>query len=241
MPIQPEDNDLMANEARILSHLRASKDYEKRRHSISQLINSFSYQEKATGIVRRANVFAYIEGFYSLQEVRETYPKGIDPKDMAWIWKRLLMVLGFAHTNKVIHGCVIPAHVMVHPKEHRVVLANWSYAVLDPAETDEQISIISDAYKEWYPADAFSEDVLTPGLDIYMAGKCMIELLGGDPHQRIMPETVPLRMQNYLKGCTLPNPHRRPQDVHKLLEAFDELSEQLWGPRTSHKFTMPER
>ena len=241
VPIKPEDNDLMANEARILSHLRSSEDYENLRHFVSQLIDSFSYHEEATGIVRRVNVIAYIEGLYSLQEVQEAYPEGIDAKDMAWIWRRLLVALGFAHTHKVIHGCVIPPHVMVHPEEHGVVLVDWSYAVLDPVVTDERISAISGPYREWYPAEVFAKDVPTPGLDICMAARCMIDLLGGDPHRRTMPDTVPSRIQNYLKGCTLPNPHRRPQDAHKLLEAFDELIEQIWGPRTFHKFTMPER
>jgi hypothetical protein len=240
VPMKPEDNDLMANEARILSHLRASENYETLRHFVSQLIDSFSYQEEATGIVRRVNVIAYIEGLYSLQEVREAYPKGIDPKDMAWIWRRLLIALGFVHNNKVIHGCIIPPHVMIHPEEHGVVLVDWSYAVLDPTTTEERISAISGEYREWYPAEVFTKEVPTPSLDVCMAAKCMIDLLGGNPHKRTMPETVPWRIQNYLKGCTLPNPLRRPQDAHKLLEDFDELIEQLWGPRTFHKFTMPE-
>jgi hypothetical protein len=241
VPIKPEDNDLMANEARILSHLRASEDYENLRHFVSQLIDSFFYQEETTGIVRRVNAISYVEGLYSLQEIREAYPTGIDPKDMAWIWRRLLTALGFAHRNKVIHASVIPPHVMIHPEEHGLVLVDWSYAVLNPDATDERLSAISGPYREWYPAEVFAKAVPTPGLDICMAAKCMIDLLGGDPHKRTMPETVPSRIQNYLKGCTLPNPHRRPQDAHQLLEMFDELVEQLWGPRTFHKFTMPER
>src|SRR5215469_10433222 len=100
VPIKPEDNDLMVNEARILSHLRASEDYESLRHFVSQLVDSFSYQEEATGVVRQVNVITYIEGLYSLEEVREAYPKGVDAKDMAWIWRRVLTALGFAHANK---------------------------------------------------------------------------------------------------------------------------------------------
>jgi len=241
VPMKPEDNDLMANEARILSHLRTSEGYENLRYFISQLVDSFSYQEEATGIVRQVNVISYIEGLYSLEEVRDAYPKGVDARDMAWIWRRVLMALGFAHTNKVIHGSVIPPHIMIHPEEHGVVLVDWSYAVLDPALTDERISAISSPYREWYPAEVFTKDVPTPGLDICMAAKCMIHLLGGNPHKRTMPDTVPRRIQNYLKGCTLPNPHRRPQDAHTLLEAFDELIEQLWGPRTFHKYDVTNR
>jgi hypothetical protein len=108
-------------------------------------------------------------------------------------------------------------------------------------ETEERVSAISAAHREWYPAEVFAKEVPTPGLDIFMAAKCMIYLLGGDPQKRTMPDTVPWRIQSYLKGCTLSNPQQRPQNAHTLLEAFDELSEQLWGPKKFHKFTMPKR
>src|SRR5690349_1647614 len=114
IPVKPGDNDLVANEARILAHLSASKEYEKRRHFVSQLVNHFSYHEKETGAERNVNVLSYIDGLYSLKEVKEVYRGGIDPKDMAWIWRRLLIALGFAHTNHVIHGAVLPTHVLIH-------------------------------------------------------------------------------------------------------------------------------
>lgn len=241
VPIKPEDNDLVANEARILQHLRMSDDYEKLRHFVSQLVDSFSYQEKETGIVRQVNVFSHIEGLYSLKEVREVYAQGIDPKDMAWIWRRLLVALGFAHANKVIHGSVLSTHVLIHPKQHGVVLTDWSYAVLDPAVTGEYISAISSAYRDWYPAEVFARGQPTPGLDIAMAAMCMIDLLGGDPQRRTMPKTVPWQIQNFLKGCTLPAPQQRPQDAHFLLKEFDDLIARLWGPRTFREFSMPDR
>lgn len=238
--IKPEDNDLAANEARILRHLRASDGYEKQRHFVSQLVDTFSYQEKTSGIVRWVNVLSYVEGLYSLKEVREIYAQGVDPKDMAWIWRRLLVALGFAHANHVIHGGVLPAHVLIHPREHGVVLIDWSYAVLDPAVTGEHIRTISISYRDWYPAEVFAREKPTPGLDIAMAARCMIDLLGGDPHKRTMPETVPWQMQNYLKGCTLPKPQQRPHDVHLLLGEFDDLIARLWGPRTFREFVMPK-
>jgi hypothetical protein len=46
--------------------------------------------------------------------VKEAYPRGIDAKDMAWIWRRVLLALDFAHTNKVIHGSVLPTHYLEH-------------------------------------------------------------------------------------------------------------------------------
>lgn len=239
IPVRPEDNDLLSNEARILSHLRASKDYPNLRHFVSQLVDSFAYQEQASGILRRINVLSYLDGFYALKEVRQVYPQGIEPKHMAWIWRRLLVALGFAHGNDVIHGAVLPTHVLIHPRLHGVMLIDWSYAVLDPATSGESICAISSDYRDWYPAEVFARDVPLPGLDIAMAAHCMIDLLGGNYHTRVMPDSVPWQIQSYLKGCALLNPHQRPQDARVLLADFDALIQRLWGRRTFQEFSMP--
>jgi len=238
--VKPGDNDLVANEARVLGRLRASDDYEKMRPFVSQLVDAFAYQEAESGIVRQVNVLSYLEGLYSLKEVREVYARGVDPKDMAWMWRRLLVALGFAHASGVIHGAVLPTHILIHPRQHGVVLVDWSYAVLDPAATGEYISAISSSYRDWYPAEVFAREVPTPGLDIAMVARCMIDLLGGDPRKQILLETVPWQLRQYLQGCMLPRPRQRPQDVHLLLDEFDDLIERLWGPRTFREFVMPK-
>lgn len=239
-PTRPEDNDLALNETRILAHLKKGNEYEKLRHFVSQPVDAFSYQERASGIVRQVNVLAYEEGWYSLKEVREAYPQGIDARDMAWMWRRLLVALGFAHANHVIHGAVLPPHVLISPDQHGVMLIDWSYAVLQPAITGEYISAISSPYREWYPQEVFAREEPTPGLDIFMAAMCMLYLLNGNTSKRTLPETIPWQLQNYLKGCMLPGPRQRPQDVAILLDEFDVLIERLWGLRKFHQFVMPE-
>ncbi len=237
VPVSPQDNDLSANEARVLRHLRASSDYPLARPFVSQLIDAFPYEEQTTGIMRRITVLSHVNGLFSLKEVKEAYPRGIDAKDMAWIWRRVLLALDFAHTNKLIHGGVLPTHILIHPEQHGVVLIDWSYAVLDPSATHTWISAISADYRAWYPAEVFARQEPQPGLDIYMAASCMIDLLGGDPQQHSMPAHVPWQIQNHLQGCALP--HQHPQDARVLLQEFDELLERLWGPRTFHVFSMP--
>jgi serine/threonine protein kinase len=239
VPIAPGDNDLVSNEARILEHLRSNENYGTCRHFVPQLLDALPYREKATGVTRQVNILEYTAGLYSLKEVRKAYPKGVDSKDMAWIWRRLLVALGFAHASHVIHGCVLPTHILIHPAQHAVVLIDWSYAVLDPAQTGERICAISSAYRNWYPAEVFAREEPTPTLDVFMAARCMIDLLGGDPEQQTFPETVPWQLQSFLKGCTLSSPQTRPQNTHVLLEEFDILIERLWGPRKFRAFIMP--
>jgi serine/threonine protein kinase len=143
IPVQPGDNDLLANETRILKHLQTSKNYAELRYFVSQLADSFVYQEKNSGTTRQINVLEHIDGLYSLKEVHAAYPQGVDPRDMAWMWRRLLVALGFAHASRVIHGAILPTHILIQPREHGVVLIDWSYAV----RTGEHISAISSTYR----------------------------------------------------------------------------------------------
>jgi serine/threonine protein kinase len=235
IPVQPGDNDLLANEARILKHLQASKNYAQLRYFVSQLAESFVYQEKSSGITRQINVLEHIDGFYSLKEVHAVYPQGVDPRDMAWMWRRLLIALSFAHASGVIHGAVLPTHILIQPREHGVILIDWSYAV----RAGERICAISSAYRAWYPAEIFAHEEPLPGLDIAMAARCMYELLGGDPLKQTLPEHIPWQLASHLQGCTLANPRQRPQDARRLLSDFDALIARLWGPRTFRTFVMP--
>lgn len=235
VPLQPIDNDLLANEARILKHLQASRDYAQLRHFVSQLTESFACQEKSSGITRQINVLKYIDGLVTLKEVREAYPQGVDPRDMAWMWRRLLVALDFAHSSGIIHGAVLPTHILIQPREHGVVLIDWSYAVRE----GEHIGAISSEYRAWYPTEVFAHEEPLPGLDIAMAARCMFELLGGDPLKHTLPERVPWPLASHLQGCTLASSRQRPQDAQRLLSDFDTLIARLWGPRTFREFAMP--
>lgn len=73
------------------------------------------------------NVLEYLEGFYTLQQVKDRYPNGLDPKDMAWMFRRLLVALGAAHNTTILHGAVEENHVMIHPEQHGLVLIDWCY------------------------------------------------------------------------------------------------------------------
>jgi hypothetical protein len=238
---KPQDNDLVANEVRVLAHLQTAPDYANWRHFASQLVESFSYHERETGVIRQVNVLVYNDGFYSLKEVREAYPQGIDARDMAWMWRRLLVVLAQAHDNAVIHGAVLPTHVLIHPQQHGLVLIDWSYAVVNAQKTSSVIPAISSAYRSWYSPEVFAREVPIPGLDIAMAACCMIDLLGGDAPLRTLPESIPWPLRNHLLGCTLSSSRMRVQDAHLVLSEFDALIERLWGPRVFRKFRMPQR
>jgi hypothetical protein len=248
IPRDVHDNDLAQNEARILQILMAGKAAGKLGAYLPGWVETFLLEDG--GATRQVNVFERQPGWYSLEEVRAAYPRGVDPKDMAWIWRRLLVALGFAHVNGVIHGAVLPGNVFILPGQHGLRLENWAFAVRDPSSSGEIIAAIDAEHEDWYPDEARNSQPPACATDIAMSARCMIYLLGGDPVGRFvpagrehpasggMPARVPAALRMFLKSCILPGVRARPQDAWVLKEELDELLEKLWGPRKFHPFVM---
>ena len=103
------NNDLAENGARILRILARGEDAETFSPYLPNLVESFVYE--SGGVNRQAVILEKYDGWYSWEDVHQVYPKGVDPKDMAWMWRRLLVVLGFSHSKKILHGAVLPRNV----------------------------------------------------------------------------------------------------------------------------------
>jgi serine/threonine protein kinase len=192
-----------------------------------RLIEAQRQRDPRSGVQRRANVIGYLADFRSLAEVRAAFPGGIDPRDAAWMWRRLLVAIGAAHRAGVIHGAVLPEHVLIHPAEHGLVLADWCYSGPAPAS---RVPAAVGRYRHWYPPEVLAGQPAGPDADIWLATRCMTELIGA---------RMPAPMASFAAGCVLANPRRRPTDAWRLLAEFDELLGHLYGPRTFRPFAMP--
>lgn len=78
---------------------------------------------------RQALVLRHPTGFWgSLQDVQQANAEGIDPRHAVWMWRRMLEVLAFVHGAGWTHRDLSPAHALVHPRDHGVLLIGWSRA-----------------------------------------------------------------------------------------------------------------
>lgn len=240
----PADNDLVRNEAQILSHFQATTNYGDYRAFLPLLLESFVYQDAGLDRGAQVNIVTLHEhvasprDLYNFEEVRAYHATGIHPKDMAWMWRRLLFALGFFHSHHVIHGAVLPSHVLIEPREHKLALTGWGFALREPARTGRHLSAISMPYESWYPAEVFAKAVPDAGLDLLTAARCMFYLMGGDPLGD-PPGVLEPELQDYFARFIEPNPKSRPQDAWAALDDFDRIIEALWGPRTFREFKMP--
>ena len=114
-------------ESKMIKKLRPEGKVDKFYRYLPRLIDSFGL--RGSGGPRRVNVMPYYKGHYSMEEVMRVYPEGVDFRDMVWMFKRTLAAIGFVHRQGIVHGALIPPHILVHPIRHGAKLVDWCYAV----------------------------------------------------------------------------------------------------------------
>jgi serine/threonine protein kinase len=174
-------------------------------------------------------------GYVSLAEVLRAYPSGLAAADAAWMFNRILTALGVAHSQGIVHGAVVPAHVLVRPADHNGMLIDWCYSV--PA--GEPLKAISPPYAADYPPEVHARQPATPATDLYMAARCMTRLLGGHAATLELPKSVPRPIRALLSACLLPAIQRRADDAWQVFEDFHAILGRLYGPPQFRPFVMP--
>ncbi|WP_250007115.1 molecular chaperone DnaJ [Actinoplanes sp. M2I2] len=214
IPRDPADSDLMEAEADALRRLWDQGDPKYRPYA-PMLVESYRHEDDERKR-RRVNVLQRLDGFVPLSEVGKR-----DPRDVAWIWRRLLVGLGWAHRADVVHGAVLEEHVLIHPEQHGVALVDWCYS-------GTRVKAIVARRRDAYPPEVVNDKTAGPATDIYMATGLMTRLM----------EDPPRRLRRFADGCAYDKPRMRPQDAWRLLDELDEVLHSLYGPRTFRPFTI---
>ena len=186
------DSSLLMHESAVLTKIHKSLDAHDRWY-FPTVFETFSFRQPGRG-VRTVNVQPYMPRLFTLKQVREKYPNGVEPKHFAWMFKRVLTTLGATHRAGYVHGAITPEHVLIHTDNHGARLIDWTMAVSD----QQPLKLIAGTYEKWYPQEVFQKQPVTSTLDIYMAARCGIYLLGGDPLTHVVPSSVPRRLVIFL-------------------------------------------
>ncbi|MEU4241224.1 molecular chaperone DnaJ [Actinoplanes sp. NPDC026619] len=207
VPREPRDNDLMEAEAAALKTLQDKGDPKFRPYA-PELIKTYVHEDPQRRR-RVVNELEFLDGFVPLPAVE-------DWRDAAWMWRRLLVALGWAHRAGVVHGAIFEEHVLIHPGEHGLALVDWCYSSPRPT------AVIAGKH---YPPEVVRDKEITPATDIYLATALM---------KRVIGDGMPAPLKRFADGCLFDAPRMRPQDAWRLLEELDELL----GPRKFRPFTI---
>jgi hypothetical protein len=184
------------------------------------LIEKFNYVG-ADNVSRPSIAIEDWDGFYSLREVLEKYPEGLGPRHVSWIFRRMLVAIGNAADIGRVHGAPNLDAFYINPHNHGIFLRSWQYSV----KTGENLVAVPQNTKADYPEYVFKKKPVDYKLDVWIAAKTAIALMGNQPFK---PYSA------FFKGCMLTSvPHPA-----ELLAEFDALMDKSFGERKFVTFDM---
>lgn len=222
----PADNDLLENEAKALQAISDPTDPNAFGNGVylCRLADTFLLKSKTQS--RRMNVITRATGHRTLAEVARAFPRGLDYRDLAWMFKRTLAALWYVHRTGYVHGAVLPEHILVHPITHGAKLIDLCYAV----KAGEKVRAISGPRRASYAPEILAKQAVGPWTDIFMAAKAFRPIFAADS---------PARIVGFLDACMLAPVSRRPRDAGELHEEFDKLLRKHAGAPAYRRLEMP--
>jgi hypothetical protein len=227
-----DDNDLLRSESSALRAL--AKIDGPVSQGIPELVDNFWIEGTWK---REANVVTRFSGFMTAQEVHTKMQ--VDARTSVWMFKRILSLLTWVHHFKLVHGAILPPHVMFYPdndghtdmdeRKHSIRLVDWCYSVDYSQRT--RLSSWVPAWQDHYAPELLSKKYIGPESDIYMAAKLMVYLCG-----RKFPRALGL----ILKRCLDPNPGERYQKAGDVLKDWKEAAAKEFGSPKWKEFNVPQ-
>lgn len=228
------NHDLLQTEAATLQRLARELHDQPLRAHFPTLVEQFLLRTE-DGRQRHVNVLRRETDTVTLAAVQAAFPGGLPLADSAWMFNRILAALGVVHGLGLVHGALTLAHVLVRPDDHNGLLLDWCYSV----PSGQPIKAISPRYAADYPPEVPARQPATPATDLYMAARSLLRLLGGDRDPDDLPASVPRSVRALLRACLIPSAQRRVNDAWELLDDFQNIVQQLYGPRTFRPLHMP--
>lgn len=191
-------------------------------HYFPVIVETFPAKDS---IQRRVNVFVASSGYYPLPVVVRRN-LGLNVRHIVWIFKRTLLGLDFAHKLGIVHGAVLPQHILVSPETHGVMIVGWGHSV----DEGSRVRTISKDFKSWYPPEVLEKKPAYSGTDTYMAAKCMLSALDGHSP----------KIESFLKACMLPGVNMRLNsgNAFEIWQDFNDLAQELFGRPQWAELTM---
>lgn len=112
--LSAKENKFVKNEFDILTKLKTDKVYQRLLPDPVELLKVDN---------RAAAVYKTVSPLTPL-----THWKELDERHVAWITKRLLMVLGHVHSCGYVHGNIDASHILVNHETHGIQLVGWSFS-----------------------------------------------------------------------------------------------------------------
>lgn len=183
-----------------------------------------------------AYAYSYQSGFFqTAEDVCLQYPRGVDPAQAVWIWRRVLELLMFLHKAGFVHGALLPAHLLIHARDHGVLVIGWSMA---QRRGQSPLRAMVERYANLYPAELLTGSNVATGHALVMVARCIAPLLAGGERMTI-PASVPQPLQTLLRSSIGEAGHLPSDDATQFHHLVGEAARQSFGAPRYHHFPMP--
>ncbi len=215
------DADLLEEEFVNLGILNGFKDSDNFKKYLPRVVD----RVEASG--RRANILSQAEESHSLADIIGLYPSGIDFRHCVWVANRALSALGFIHSVGVVHGAVIPEHILLGPVTHSMTLVDWCYSV--SAESKRHIPAIVKDRKDLYPPEVSRRMPAHPATDIYMLFSSLAAT----------GTKIPKQFNGLFDWALAASPKSRPDSAWELQDRFLQVARDTYGEPKYIKLEIP--
>jgi hypothetical protein len=228
------DADLMDREWEVLAALHRSET-EGAREGLRRLPTPVA---RARVVVagepdRRSTVFRARSGFAdTFEDVMRAYPAGVDGRHASWMWRRILEGLSWVHRSGFAHGALLPQHLVVHARDHGVLLVGWSCA----ARLGERapLPVMSPAWRDLYAPELLAGAPPSAATDVVMSARCVARVLGGTAER--VPKAVPPPLAALVEAAAA---GRAGDDAWAVSESVAGAAREAYGRPAYHRFEMP--
>jgi len=190
---------------------------------IPSIVDSFFITDNSKRY--QALVMPYLERYVSVTEILEAYPSGLEPRDAAWICRRIIGQAVLASDLGVIHTAIVPDHILVNVDDHDPLHIGWGHSI----RKGEKLSLIINKWKDIYPPEVFAKKRLDEKVDVYMAGQIMISLF----NESGLPDSVRKVLLKFIDHSSSARPN-----AEGAFSEFTRIIRAEWGKKFK-RFTMP--
>jgi hypothetical protein len=164
-------------------------------------------------------VYRWRSGFlHTLEDVLRVHPGGVEGPVAVWVLKRLLETLGYVHRARIVHGAVVPPHVLVHPRDHGVMLVGFGTS----APIGEPSPAVAREWASFYPYGA----TISPSTDLVQAARCVRSMAAS------LASPVGPLVAEIEAG-------RAGDDAWEIARRLGDASRAAYGPPAYHPLPMP--
>ncbi len=222
----------LRRESDVLTRLHTRAGDQRIRLYLPLPCESFDVVDRGT---RRVNVTRHDPLLFTAEDVRARHA-ALDGRHIGWLFNRLLTLMGFIHGSSIIHGAILPCHLLVRPSDHGIVLIGWGQSV----DAGQPVSRGVSRYSRWYPVEAANRLPAHARFDLFMAAKTMLWLAGYDVEGEPVLNNgrLPGPMWRFLTSCCIRNPGHRPQQASDLQKEWEGLLADQYGPKKFVELTM---